>query len=120
VEAEKKESENELSELETSSESGNDQENESMNEQEKESENEQEKESENEQEKESENEYLDNSSSELEEEIIEQTAGCFCVDENEYVDYSTGYYKTISDNNIYNEDGERQGEMVDGLFISDD
>ena len=45
-------------------------------------------------------------------------ANAFDVETCEFVDYDTGYYKTANDSDIYNEDGERVGEIIFGEFVA--
>ena len=48
----------------------------------------------------------------------EEDAKSFDVSLNCFVDDDTGYFKTITDDFIYNDDGDCVGEMVDGEFVA--
>ena len=61
--------------------------------------------------------------SDLEEEdfdddLQEGEANSFDIDLNKFVNEDTGYFKTKTDDFIYNEDGDCIGEMIDGEFVA--
>ena len=54
----------------------------------------------------------------FDDDLQEGEANSFDIHLNEFVDEDTGYFKTKTDEFIYNEDGDCIGEMIDGEFVA--